>query len=318
MKNVCYQTGTQKVHKKIPKEGLKLVHKFKNFVSVKKFKMCAWNQNFGMSMDDTLEHMKEILRQKMTVNIYSIPNFSFEIFISLAICVIYGILQSQIGDVRLRKIQFKPALSEIYRNKMKNSPNDSKESLAAWKQFTNEPQIAKKSEKSADQIVTCCGDACAACEHYDKLERFLSLTPNQFVEMDKERKNSERIRQYTQSLAALYTTAVQRKLSDASIKKHIELAKEHLELAKLTSTNFKVDRITSSLFELLERIICNTSPKKPFPFRGDIAVLAMDMANLSMDSDPLDIESALPPNASKTQNEKFHNSQSYQKKEFSV
>lgn len=258
--------------------------------------MSAWNQNFGTNMDEALEYMKEILHDKMTVHIYSTPNFSFEIFISLAMCFIYGLLQSQIGDIRLRKYQFKPALSEIYRNKMKS---ESKESLAAWNQFINEPQIVKKSEKNTDQqIVSCCGDACAACEHYDKLEKFLSLTPNQFVEMDKERKNSERLRQYTRSLAALYTTAVQRKLSDASIKRHIELAKEHLELAKISNTNFKVNRITSSLFELLEKIISNSSAKKPFPFRGDIAVLAMDMANLSMDNDPLDFESALPHNNS--------------------
>lgn len=49
-----------------------------------------------------------------------------------------------------------------------------------------------------------------------------------------------------------------------------------------------VDKVTGSLFSLLERIITTSSLEKQFPFRGDLAGLAVDMANLSLDVDPLE------------------------------
>lgn len=91
-------------------------------------------------------------------------------------------------------------------------------------------------------------------------------------------------------MATLYNTAIDRKLSEDTIKRHIDLAKEHLELAKMSKdmkSNMKidVDKVTGSLFDILERIITTSSLEKPFPFRGDIAGLAVDMANLSLDVD---------------------------------
>lgn len=133
-------------------------------------------------------------------------------------------------------------------------------------------------------------DTRSRLETNEQIQKFLSLTPNQFVKIDKAKKRSK-LRQSSRSLATLYNSTIERRLSSETIKRHIELAKEHLELAKMSKdirSNVKmdVDRVTGSLFDLLERIITTSSLENPLPFRGDIAGLAVDMANLSLDAFP--------------------------------
>lgn len=75
------------------------------------------NVKIVCKMEETLGLIKEILIKKITVHIYSSPNFSLEIFIGVMICLMYTVLQTEVGHSRFRKTgrrRLKPALSGMF------------------------------------------------------------------------------------------------------------------------------------------------------------------------------------------------------------
>lgn len=65
-------------------------------------------------MEETLDLVKEIMIKKITVHIYSTPNFSLEIFLGIIICLIYGVLHSQIARTPYKTVLLKPAVSGLF------------------------------------------------------------------------------------------------------------------------------------------------------------------------------------------------------------
>lgn len=110
-------------------------------------------------------------------------------------------------------------------------------------------------------------------------EKYNFLTLEEFFEQVQE-ENS------VKSLRSLCSDAIERKTSERTIKRHLEMAKEHLDLAKCmlgSGDNKHMMKVTDSLFELLQRIILSSNNGQPFPFRGDMATLAAEIADLSLD-----------------------------------
>lgn len=87
------------------------------------------------------------------------------------------------------------------------------------------------------------------------------------------------------SLRSLCNQIIEKKSSERTIRRHLEMAKEHLLLAKCSlgsGDHQEMAKVTDSLFELLQRIILSTNSGKPFPFRGDMMTLAAEIADLSL------------------------------------
>lgn len=70
----------------------------------------------------------------------------------------------------------------------------------------------------------------------------------------------------------------------------MERAREHLELAKCSTAGGEEMRaVIDSLFELLQRVILSGGSEGRCLFRGDMAALAVEIADLSLDVQPAEV-----------------------------
>lgn len=120
----------------------------------------------------------------------------------------------------------------------------------------------------------------------DRLESIASLTPAEYVKRDKERRLREReLQRCFQSLTTLYDNVVEKKFSEKTLTNQLAMAKEQTQCTKMappsTLVTLPCDAMTTSLFDLLEKIIVPSSVNNPLPFRGDLTSLALDAGNIN-------------------------------------
>lgn len=88
------------------------------------------------------------------------------------------------------------------------------------------------------------------------------------------------------TLRNLCNEIIEKKSSELAVRRHLDMAREHLQLAKCclgSGDNESIIKLTDTLYELLERIILSNCDRKQFPFRDDMASLAAEIAELSLD-----------------------------------
>lgn len=121
------------------------------------------------------------------------------------------------------------------------------------------------------------------------IDKFISLTPAQYVKMEKERKVREKdLENCLKSLTTLYSNVLDNKLSQGTIGRQIQQAREELLFPQPVNKylGFDTAALTKSLFDLLEKIVTESSIEKPLPFKGDFTTLAMDAGNFNMSAQP--------------------------------
>lgn len=118
------------------------------------------------------------------------------------------------------------------------------------------------------------------------IDKFVSITPNQYVKMEKERKIREKdLEDCLKSLTTLCSNVLDNKLSQSTIQKQIQEAREELLFPQPINKylGFDTAALTNSLFDLLENIITESSIEKPLPFKGDLTTFAMNAGNFNTD-----------------------------------
>lgn len=119
----------------------------------------------------------------------------------------------------------------------------------------------------------------------ERLENIASLSPSEYVKIDKERRLREKeLQRCFQSLTTLYDNVVERKYSEKTLTTQLEMAKEQTQCTKMapasTLVSLPCDAMTTSLFDLLEKIVVPSSVNNPLPFHGDLTSLALDAGNI--------------------------------------
>ncbi|KAB0803636.1 hypothetical protein PPYR_00606 [Photinus pyralis] len=112
-----------------------------------------------------------------------------------------------------------------------------------------------------------------------------NLTPEQYAKMEKERQAREReFDNGMQSLSTLCRTVVRGEWSGETFKSNFSTLKENIECKSATLEGkylgHKAADLSESLINVLENSITSSSVETPFPFKGDIATLAVDAAEL--------------------------------------
>lgn len=119
-------------------------------------------------------------------------------------------------------------------------------------------------------------------EDYD---RFISMTPGQYVRLQKERRSHRKdLETCLKSLTTLYSNVVEDKESQGTLVKQLNQAREELVFPRANKQfiGFDTAALTNSLFDLLENIVAESSVDRPLPFKGDLTTLALDAGNLSV------------------------------------
>lgn len=261
----------------------------------------------------TTRPLFKLLFQSATAYIYSTPTFALETALLVVVSVLYIFLHVEITNITLRTCRLKPNslylsnrlraaysrdsdCTSITHVQHKIRINVSRGSLTTH--FSCNNRRASSTSNSSNGNLGAplhAGDVghtriSTPLDLYQRIDRVLTMTPEEYIKHDCVRKARENdLVNCIKSLSTLYQDAVARKTSRQATQQHLELAREHLEQAKISSDTSRylgrnADALTSSLFDLLEGIIMSSSPERPLPFKGDLTTLIFDAGNLTMKS----------------------------------
>lgn len=266
---------------------------------------------------DYISIIRKYLRQTATIYLHSNPNFIMEAFLAFITFLLYVYQHIDIYGLSKRMLYIKP--NTIYYNTVsgnlckltllfnfKTSINylgsNSKDSLCTsitnfqHQVNTTNPSttIAYKRALTTDSSKSQMGwilqtqptNRSMVLERKRLADQILSLTPDQYVKLDKKRRKKEKeFENHSASLATLCRNVTRQKYSSSTLSRQIEMVRENLECnSKSLEGKYlghKADIMTRSLLCILEHIITNSSLENPLPFKGDITTLALDAAELS-------------------------------------
>ncbi|XP_018322998.1 uncharacterized protein LOC108735510 isoform X2 [Agrilus planipennis] len=229
----------------------------------------------------------ELLGKSAVIHIYSFPNFVLETFLCLIVCLMYLALHYEINFANNSKINIVSNLAESY-------SQDSLSTMFTQYRYRN----SHRKKGSADWSLNAnrmMGDYAGAIktipeERMRYIDNLITLTPTEFVQVDKERRLRDReLSGCLKSLTSLCESVIMKKESRDTIRKQIEMAKQHAEYVKNSTKNMHLDTayMTKSFFDLMEQLVTRSNLDNPVPFKGDFTGLALDAGKL----DPLGSDS---------------------------
>lgn len=246
-----------------------------------------------------------------TAYIYSSPVFTLETVLLTIVCTIYVFLHLEIANITLKTCNLKPnslflsnrlravisrasdctSITRVQERIKFSIGKSSSSTRLSYNRLTSTISSHSNGELAKPQNA---GDVFytkrSGGDLTHRIDTVLSMTPEDYIKNDYVRKAKENeLVNCIKSLSTLYQDAVVRKVSRQTTHRHLELAKEHLEQAKISSDTARylgrnADALTSSLFDLLEGIIMTSAPERPLPFKGDLTTLIFDAGNLNMKS----------------------------------
>lgn len=114
------------------------------------------------------------------------------------------------------------------------------------------------------------------------VDKLASLSPAQYVKLDKERQLRERqLKGCMHSLTTLFDNIVTRKFPETNLKEQIETAKEETVCSRVSDQVMKYldsESVTESLINVLNDIVEDN--ENPLPLKGDLTALVYDIGNL--------------------------------------
>lgn len=255
-------------------------------------------------MDEIFAVFLNYMFRSATAHIYSFPNFCLEAIFTLVLCVIYVCLHMEITNIGMKTLTLKPNTLHLDGGtKLRCADSTCTSITCVQKQFyrirssklpksnISYSHLTGNSNHQFNLLPKEIGDASNVqvsrqnlCERIDNI---LNLTPEQFVKFDQIRKSREDDMVYClKSLSTLYADKVENKYSEKTVQRHIQLAKEHLQQANISSETCRylgrnTEALTKSLFDMLEGIVLSSSVQNPLPFKGDIPTLAFDAGHLT-------------------------------------
>lgn len=119
-------------------------------------------------------------------------------------------------------------------------------------------------------------------EHDRYAEQLLSLSPSQFVRLDKE--EQKRKVACALSLSTLYRNVKEKRFSDEELLKQLEAAKEECQYsayAREIMDYVKAENVTDSLIDLLQEFIDNSSVDNPPPM-SEFTSMVYDVGNFNI------------------------------------
>ncbi|KAF5280905.1 hypothetical protein FQR65_LT03054 [Abscondita terminalis] len=223
-----------------------------------------------------------------TIYIQSTPHFLMEAFILLVAFILTLFQHVNIINYSKKILRLKP--HSIY-CKTDREPADDNDSSTSIRKRTNQVLTTVAYQRSSlhsskSQL------GWIFSEHPDTdndkkilSDELLSLTPEEYVKLEKEKKLREKeLDNSKYSLSTLCQIAIKKQWSDSTFKKNLSALKENLECNSSSLEGkylgHKTGMMTESLLCMLENLINNSSIDNPLPFKGNIATLAVDAAEL--------------------------------------
>ncbi|GJQ76199.1 hypothetical protein Trydic_g1942 [Trypoxylus dichotomus] len=259
-------------------------------------------------MDEFPALLMKILSQTATVHIYSFPHFTLETFLAIVMFFIYAYLHFEISKIAKCTLRLRPNTVQ-YRKFLREC--NSRESICTSITRVQHEYCTFNVSRCPSSHLTykrlCsnysnhsqCGWILPQTNHYrarnptsERFETIASLTPAEYVKRDKEKRLREReLQRCFQSLTTLYDNVVEKKFSEKTLTTQLEMAKEQTQCTKMappsTLVTLPCDAMTTSLFDLLEKIIVPSSVNNPLPFHGDLTSLALDAGNINPKQNPI-------------------------------
>ncbi|KAF5283880.1 hypothetical protein FQA39_LY04700 [Lamprigera yunnana] len=240
-------------------------------------------------MDSLVKILKKTYHRHLchaaTIYIQSSPYFLMEAFLLFVVLMITVFQHMQITDISKKTLRLKP--HSIYCKMDNKEPKEN--SLVSNKSRLLELSDEQKdsSENSNSQFGWIGQDTQSIVESSKEKTRFrdqlINLTPEQYVQLDKERKMRQKdLDMATNSLSTLCHNVIKRQWSEATLTQKLAAFRENLECNSLDIlyAGNKAAVTTDSLLSILEKLITHSSVENPLPFKGDITTLALDAADM--------------------------------------